>query len=138
MSLASMTLSGRTVQFLRFLTEEGFQNEQAEINEEELTTPGVDGRRFRTVLRLHEPTAAETTQDCATYNDAKALKKLYQSFRGRNCILNVNAGGISYSYQRVHISAVKAFAHPGKIAGAGASASSAAFVDATWSLVVME
>jgi hypothetical protein len=138
MSLASINVSGRSVQFLRFLTEEGFQSEQQEINEEELNTPGVDGRRFRTVFRQFETTTAETTQDCATYNDAKALKKLYQSFRGRNCILQVTAGGVVNVYPRVHISGVKALAHAGKVSGAGASSSSAAYVDATWSLVVME
>lgn len=137
MALASLTVNDTVVYFLRFLTEEGFQGEVQQIQEEELTTPGVDGRRFRSIFKQYVPTQADTTIDCATYNDAKAVKKLYEGFVGKNGTLSVTAGGVAYNYRKVHIAAVKASAHVGNVSGSGVSGGNTAYVDATWSFILM-
>jgi hypothetical protein len=117
-----------------FLTQDGFLNMLEIVVEEELTTAGVRGRRWRTVSQQYPPFTAESTAPAADWGQAVNLKQLYESFVGQLCTLLVFSGGRTYIGRDVKIRAVAAVPVPGELADADRTIAPCHIV-ATWSFV---
>ena len=133
--IATISVTGvGAINAVSFITAKGFLDLFPLVTEEELTTAGVDGRRWRTISRQFPPFQAQTDSQCADFTQAVNLKRLCELMVGEVCTLTVSIGGRTYIGRDVHILAVMAQPMPGKLIVAGGSASNA-YLTATWSLV---
>lgn len=132
---ASLRMTGgtETFSFLTFTSDGGFLLDQEMIQEEALETPGVDGRRFRTVFKQHTATTAETVAAYASFGDAVIGANAYRKAKGRLGSVTINAGGRSESFN-IHVVDARPQARPGGCVGAAASSGNAAHVICTWVL----
>lgn len=138
MPVATMTVQGSAAfSFLVASTPQGWPIDQASIVEEELLSPGVDGRRWRTESLQQVDIDMSTIDGCDTYEVAISTGRLYRRMVGLIGQLSVTIAGTSHQWNRVHIAGAMPRAHSGKISGAGASASSTAFIMCDWKLVIM-
>jgi len=142
MPVATMSLiatandaTGGTLAFLTAVAPTGFPLTLFSHQEEELTTPGVDGRRWRTVFDQAAPFTLDTIQDCATYSAAMTLAETYHRTRGRLITLTATIGGTTRTFSRLHILDVTVRATPARTVGSGVLAGATAAVVATWTLV---
>ena len=133
--IATISVAGvGSITTVSFVTPKGFLDNFPQVTEEELTTAGVDGRRWRTIARQFPPFQAQTDSQCADFTQAVNLKRLCELFVGEVCTLTVAIGGRTYIGRDVHVLAVLAQPRPGKLVVAGGAASNA-YLTATWSLV---
>lgn len=127
---------GNVFTFSTAKTDKGFVLDQSARDEEELVTPGVDGRRWRSKGLQHDVFTVETVAGTATFNDAIILAKQHRSAKGRNVSLTLDAGnGVTVPFQNIHVKDVTAVPTPGALTGAGVSGGINAHVVTTWTLV---
>lgn len=138
-TVATMTATGGWQFFFeKFLTPDGRVPDVSQIIEEELMAPGVDGRRFRTIHSAYRQFSVQTLETEATFAQAITLSRKYDETKGTNVRLTIsNLGGVSLTYERVHVLEVRAVPVPGSVAGA-TTTSDAAHVVCDWDMVVME
>lgn len=134
---ASLSTTGggasETFTFLSFTSENGYLLDQEMIEEETLETPGVDGRRFRTIFKQHTPTAATTCMAYASFGDAVIAANAYRKVKGRLATVTISAGGRVDRFT-CHVRDVQPVPRAGAVAGVGASVGNAAHLLATWIL----
>lgn len=139
--MAVLTITGTYGQF-SFLTaqatEGGFLYQVPEIVEEVLTTPGVSGRRWRTVQNQFAPAAVSTVAEAADFNAAIVTAANYMSLVGTLVSVGWTVAGFPISYRNVHVAKVDAQPVAGQPVGGGASTSSTAHVRAVWVLEATE
>jgi hypothetical protein len=142
MIVATITTETTTLSLDKFLTPNGRVPDVLVKNEEELTADGVDGRRFRDVSDRYPYFTVSTLETCATYVAAVARCREYDKMAGTNVRLTIaNLGGTSYTFGRVHVSAINPpipRAVPGSVAGSAAGASHAAHIVCELSMVIMD
>lgn len=114
-------------------TERGAPNAISVVQEEVLATPGVDGKRWRTVFRQYEPTQLYTVVDCTNYAYAISDKALAESFKGKLVRLQVTLSGITYAFRDAHVEGVAATVFPGPAVGEGATG--AAHLVVVWTII---
>lgn len=124
MAVGSISYRGDSLSLLVARTERGAPNALPTVQEEELATPGVDGKRWRVVFRQYEPTELFTVIDCANYEYAVSNKALAESFKGKLVRLQVTLGSVTYSFRDAHVAGVMATAFPGPAVGGGATGNS--------------
>ena len=124
--------------FLAALTEEGYPLDQLVNQEEELTTPGVTGKRWRTVFQQYKPVAVQTVADQSSHVNAVNDAQKYERAVGRWGKLVVTTGAARTVALTVHVSAVRARVSPGPTVGSGATNGSAATIFADWVFEVLE
>ena len=131
MALGSMTYAGGNLQFLVVRTDSGYIDEQLIDSTEELITPGVDGRRWRTIHGQFPHFRVSTVTECVNY--AAAVKAKGTAERMVNTIATFSAviGGNSYNFQKMHIDSVQCVAVPGPVVASG-STGGAAHMMAEW------
>jgi hypothetical protein len=134
---AQLTLStGSDVfTFLVARTDSGHILDQAAIEEEDLITEGVDGQRWRTVRLAHRRFQIVTVTACAAFSDAVIAAKNYRKAKGTNCTFTNQAGGVSYSYNNLHILDVEPVPAAGSVVGGGASSGAQAHIVTTWTVI---
>jgi len=103
MAVGTISYRGQSLSFLNARTERGAPNTLPVIQEEELFTAGVSGKRWRTVFKQYEPTRLFTVIDCATYSDAISNKVLSETFKGALARLQVAIDGNTYVFRDVHV-----------------------------------
>lgn len=125
--------------FLVMSTPTGWPVDQFNAEEEELRSPGVDGKRWRTTSIQHMPITMTTVMDSTTYNGCILLARFYRLMKtGDPVVLAVTLAGTTYRFRNVHIVDVNPQVSAGAVYGAGATASSAAHVICTWQLILMD
>ncbi len=134
---ASLTVGSDYFLFLSMESDNGFVLTQEMIVEEPLETPGVDGRRFRTIHKQHSYTEARSIQEATTFSDAVKKANQARKQKGKVGSLIVTAGGAATRI-KVHVAEVSAVPRAGQPVGGGASASSAAHVVCGWTFVPIE
>lgn len=102
-------------------TDRGYVNDTLVAQEEAMTTPGVDGIRWRIVFYQVEKTELYTVIDCTDYADAIIKKQTAEDMAAQLVNLNVDISGTNYQFNRVHVDSVRAVAFPGPAVGAGAT-----------------
>lgn len=121
-----------------FRTERGAVDDIAIPEEEELTAPGVDGRRWRTVGNRYRPFTATILQTCLVYTLAIQQARNYDELVGTLISLTVTIDDVDYTYPSVHVLAVRVRAMPGVVAGADNASIHSAYVMGELDLVVVE
>ena len=128
-----------TISLERFETPEGRVLDANIIEEEELISAGVDGRRHREVGRRYRAFEASTTETTEDYVYAVVLARDIELLIGKDVRLELtNLGGGAFTYERVHVNNVRAVARPGKVAGSANFATHSASVECAWNLVLKE
>jgi hypothetical protein len=137
-------MSGMTTpdHFFDFLTvrelDGGFAFSQPLAQIDELTTPGVDGKRYRESSHLFGPLRFETLVDCSNFKAAVDLGNLYRSAVGQYVLLNIQAGGSGFVFDDAYVSAVTVSPRAGQTTGADATAGNTAHLIAVWTVELSE
>lgn len=106
---------------------------------EELRTPGVDGKRHRTLSYQFGVVTVQTLADCATFSAGVTLGNAYRSVVGEFMQLSVSVGtGQNLIYKNVYVSGVSPQPRIGQAIGLDASAGNLAHVVATWNIELTE
>lgn len=123
---------GSTFTFLTSLTPDGFPLNAMRHVEEPLEAAGVYGRRWRKVSQAFPVFELRTLAEAADFAAAVALAESYLAavLTGQTATLTIDGVALA----SMHVSGVVPVPRPGQPVGAGASASSAAHVVATWSI----
>lgn len=114
----------------------GWPYDQRQVAEEELTSPGVSGRRFRTIYDQYPETVIETLSSVTTYTAAVAEARQHLLCKGRLARMSVVVGGATLTYPRVHILDCEPVARIGSVIAAGLTGAGAS-VACTWRIVLM-
>lgn len=147
MAVATLTLRSTTVDpspvtitFDTFPTVEGYASFEAAHEEEELTSPGIDGKRWRTVYdqipQLVVDASAPAWTSSSTHSTACDLADKMRKARGRFGMLIVSSGGTRTIRLNVHVTAVAPRVSPGPLVGAGLTGIAA--VASAWVFDVLE
>lgn len=147
MPVATLTLRPTTVDpepmtllFDAFPNPEGYPSYEGMHEEEILTSPGVNGHRWRTIYDQIPPIVVDPENPAwtatATHSAACALADKMRRSRGRFGTLVVVSGGTRTVIILVHVTAVAPRVLPGVIVGPGVSGS--ASVASAWTLDVLE
>lgn len=123
--------SGPTFTFLTFVTPNGAPLSIARLIEEALETPGVSGRRWRSVHQQHEAFELRALAAAATFDAAVALANAYLSARLVSQIVTLTDGNVSLP--SVHVASIAPHAVPGPVTGAGTNGELASVVS-SWLL----
>ncbi len=145
MSVATLTLqtsgidpSPRSFAFDTFPSSIGYASFQDEHQEEELTSPGVDGKRWRTIFDQKNPIVVDRAwRSCTDHYAATVLADQMIGAKGRHGLLTITSGGTRTVRLHVHITAVKPVVSPGIITGPGITTGAAAVVS-SWVFEVIE
>lgn len=131
MSVATLTLtttdldpSPGVFSFDTFLTPDGWAAYIAQHVQEELTTPGVNGKRWRTVFDQAPQLQARCVSAQADYATAVATAARLRETVGRYANIVLTTGALAIKL-KVYIAAAPSTALPGPVvvAGSGATAS---------------
>lgn len=131
MSVGSIASGGVSIPFLAIQTPSGMIDDQIMAQAEELTTPGVNGRRWRTLFEQYPRFEMHTFTEVTDHAAGVALKRKAESLTQKNVRLNATIGTATYAYIDVHVSAVSAVVTSGTVAGAGASTGTA-YLEIAW------
>lgn len=123
--------SGPTFTFLAFQTPNGAPLAIARLLEEGLETPGVSGRRWRTVHQQHEAFELHALAAATDFAAAVALANSYLSARLVSQIVTLTDGSITLP--NVHVASIVPVARPGGVVGTGSNGEQAS-VFSTWLL----
>ncbi len=106
---------------------------------EELRTPGVDGKRHRTLSYQFGVVTVQTLADCATFSAGITLGNSYRSAVGSFLQLSVSVGaGQNLIFKNVYVSGVSPTPRIGQAIGLDASSGNLAHVIANWNLELTE
>lgn len=127
-----------TLNFLAATSQTGWPIDVATVVEEELTSPGIDGKRWRTQMHQHTEIQMNTLADATSWDLAKQQAQLYlQAVTGDPVTLTSTIAGTTYRWRNVHILGVQPLVAPGGCFGAGAASGSAAHIIGTWRLILV-
>ncbi len=128
-----------TFSFLIMSTPTGWPIDQFNIEEEELRSPGVDGRRWRSVSVQHAEISMSTLADATTYAACVTLAKQYRTCQsGLPVTVTVAIAGVTYRFRNVHVLGVSPQVVAGGVFGSGATAGSTAHVFCQWQMILMD
>lgn len=144
MSVATLTLrtSGLdpvplTFNFDTFPSLDGYPSSQDQHQEEELVSPGVDGKRWRTIFDQTPQLQIEGAWvSQLTHIAACTLADQMRSAMGRQGLLTVLSGGTRTVRINVHVTAVRPVVNPGVIVGPGVT-TGAASVMSSWTFDIV-
>jgi hypothetical protein len=129
------TDDGRKFDFLTLRTlDGGFLLDEPAAVEQALTTPGVDGMRWRIESYQHRTVVVETVAALVDFYSAVQQARQYHKAVGRLAKVNVTVGTTDHTFENVHVVDVRPIPRIGKPVGASASASSEAHLLAAWTL----
>ncbi len=120
--------ASKSLYFFSVQTDSGFLQELAVEVPEEHVTPGVDGRRWRTLYRQYPSFSMTTIGEAATFAVACANKNRAESLTNQLVSLSVTVGGVAYAFRNVHVESVRATAVPGTMVASGSSGGAAHLV----------
>lgn len=142
LNLKSTTVDSEpsTINFDTFPTVDGYASYEIMHEEEELTSPGIDGRRWRTIYDQTQPLVVDAGNPAITaasnHSSACDLADKMRRAKGRFGVLVVASGGTRTIRINVHVTAVMPRVNPGPIVGPGISGN--ASVASAWVMDVLE
>ncbi len=116
------------------VVEGGFLFQTPEVVEEKLTTPGVDGSRWRTVSNQMLPASIDAVSEALSFLNAVSAASAFRFMKGELVPVVWTTGGYTYRYKDVHVSDVQCKPTAGAVVGGGASSSAVAHVRTLWIL----
>jgi hypothetical protein len=129
------TDDGRKFDFLTLRTlDGGFLLDEPAAVEQALTTPGVDGMRWRIESYQHRTVVVETVAGLTDFYSAIQQARQYHKAVGRLAEVNITSGTTDHKFDSVHVVDVRPIPRPGKPVGGGASSDSDAHLVAIWTL----
>lgn len=134
-SIQATGQGGGVFTFVAAKTDQGFILDQASREEEELKTPGVDGRRWRSKGLQHDEFKLTTVSVVSSFTDAVVLAKEHQALKGQNVYLTLDAAGTAVPFRNIHVKGVEPVPTRGEVTGAGVSGGVTAHVITVWTLV---
>lgn len=139
MPAAQFVTPEETYTFLSFsILAGGFPSRRPMVVEEEILSPGVSGRRWRTVYEQHPAVTAETVSEASDFQHASAVAEAMRKAKGETATLSVTVDGISYRFKNVHISDVAPIPRSGAVVGGGATANTNGHVVCRWTFELTE
>lgn len=127
---------GQQFTFASAQTDKGFVLDQSARDEEELRTPGVDGRRWRSKGLQMDEFHVTTVSEAASFSAAITLAKSLRSAKGRNVYLSLDAGnGVIVPYKDIHVKDCVPVPTAGALTGSTVSTNAVAHVVTTWTFV---
>jgi hypothetical protein len=120
--------SSVVLNFIGASSEAGGPNLALAAEEEELTSPGIDGRRYRTTFRQYAPFSVSVISDHATYAEAWNQKWNIELLKGRVADLIWTIAGTVYPVRSLHITDATAAITMGASAGPNATSGATAIV----------
>ena len=133
----SITLSGKTLVFLIARTDEGFVADTPFEVPEELTTPGVDGRRWRTLYSQFEAFNLYTVTEASTYAVAVQYRNRAMGMINKLVNITIICDGVTYNFNQAHVNAVNPVAIPGPVVASN-STGGLAHMMAQWNIVLTD
>jgi hypothetical protein len=115
-----------------------FRSDAPVVVEEELTTPGVDGRRWRTQSRQFPTITVETVSGCTNFAEAVDKSTAYGKLVGTLVDISITADGVPFVFNKVHVASVVGEPRRGDVSGADAGTPATAYVYSTWTFVETE
>ena len=134
-TVGTLTFGAKTLNFVIARTSDGFVSELVQSVTEEMTSPGVDGRRWRTLYDQFPTFTMETVSDATAYADAIQYHNRAQSFKNELCKMTLTIAGTNYTWSDVHVNDVSSAAVAAPVVYSG-SASGVAHMLARWELVM--
>ena len=110
--------------------------DRTNVELEELVTPGVDSRRWRSVRTYFPSFQMETWADAPDYAAGVAALRNYLLAQGQFVTLLWSGGNYSGQYFLVKVLDVQVKVAAGVLCGLGADANSGAIIRAMWTLCV--
>lgn len=135
--VGTMSQGSKSLQFLIARTDSGFAQEVAQEVPEEMTTPGVNGRRWRTLFKQYANFNMFTIVEASTYGVALQYKNRAEKFMNQLVSLNLIVSGTSYNFKQAHVNGVVAVAVPGPVVASG-STGGLAHVAITWNIALTD
>lgn len=124
--------------FDTFPSADGYASYQGMHEEEELTSAGVNGKRWRTVFDQWQPLVVEAAwMSQSSHSVACNTADQMRAAKGRQGLLIVGSGGTRTVRLNVHVTAVRPVVSPGIIIGPGITTGAAAVVS-SWVFDVFE
>jgi hypothetical protein len=133
MSVGNISYQGTALPFLAATFPAGTFDDEPVAQAEELITPGINGRRWRTLFLQFPAFQMTTTHEATEYATAALTKARAEKMVQKLVTLQVTIDGVAYSMRQVHVSAVIARLFPGPVYGAG-TGSGEAHLDLTWQM----
>lgn len=124
--------AGPTFTFLTMVTPNGLPLSIARLVQEPLETPGVNGRRWRTVNRQHRQFELRALAEAADVAAAGALANSYLDALSSNQTVTLTDGATNL--ESVHVTDCEPVAIPGQVVSPLAGANSLASVVSVWQL----
>jgi hypothetical protein len=114
------TVDGVTILLDKFLTPDGRVPDQAMMEEEALTAPGLNGTRYRDVGLQFREFTADIIETAATYDAAVTRCRVWDRMQATIIKLTISNMGSSatYRYTRVHVVSHGIVVRPGSVANA--------------------
>jgi len=144
--MGSFTITARTdaynpdnvqLSFIGASTPNGSPDLTLQTVEEELTSAGVDGRRFRTIHKQYSPFQVIAISDHADFDGADAQKWEVEKLVGRVVDVAWTVAGGSYTIRALHVSAASTRVVMGRTAGYGVTTGAGAVAESTITLLKM-
>jgi len=139
MPAAQLVTSEETYTFLAFkILEGGWPSKQPMVVEEEIVSPGVSGRRWRTMYEQHPSITVETVSEANNWLVAEDVATAMRKAKGELGTLTITVDSQAYRFKDVHISDVAPVMRIGAIIGGGALANMNAHVVTRWTFELTE
>ncbi|MBA3622964.1 MAG: hypothetical protein H0W48_00540 [Methylibium sp.] len=132
---ASLTIDGFAFGFVTASTDSGWPLDLRAVEEEVLESPGVHGRRWRTVFQQHRPFRLRTLAACTDFGAAVELARSYMAAIQRSSFarLTMNTPSKSRTWADVHVAGCDPRPAPGPVVGPGVT-NAGASVLCVWTL----
>lgn len=132
MAALTLTAGGVTLSFLTArIVSGGFLSGVPALKAEVLESPGISGRRWRSMGFQMEPVTIECIADGVTWAGAVRFVDVVRSLVGFFGSATLTTGGTPKTFKDVYLSSIEATPISGNVTGAGASANSTAHVRVT-------
>lgn len=133
MSVGTISRPGISLPFVCANTPAGMIDDTPITQAEELITPGVNGRRWRTLFDQYPSFQMTTYHEVTHYDAGVQMKRKAEGLVQKLVTLSVTIGGVNHPLKDTHVSAIAVVVHPGPMAGDGVG-SGQAHVEITWQL----
>jgi hypothetical protein len=135
--VGQITASGSSISFLCARSEAGSPLETPMESAEEMTSPGVDGRRWRTIHKLHPAFVLQTVTEANDYYAGIKIRNSAEKLVNKLVTLYLTINGSNFYFSDVHVDAVRAVVVSGPVVAVG-STGGLAHLMIEWSLTMTD
>jgi hypothetical protein len=133
--VGQISASGSSISFLCARSEAGSPLETPMESAEEMTSSGADGRRWRTIHKLHPAFVLQTITECPSYSVAVLTRSDLEALVNKLVTLSLTIDGGNRVWKDIHVDAVRGVAVAGPVVAVG-STGGLAHLMVEWSLTM--